>query len=724
MLFGKVGSENRGAAPMDPPLKREDPLFWLRDDSRKNEEVLDWLRVEARYLKEKTSSRLDQGAQAIYDEHISRLKETEATAPRPHGDWLYYSRNIKGKSYKLYCRRPRVKQITLETVPDEPDVDAEEQIILDVNALANGGSQCNIASFSVSPSHTRVAYTVDMKGNEVYQLRFLEFDSETKQWRPCTSDDGVSDVPLDGSVEWGKDDSVVFYVTRDKAQRSDCIWRRFFGKPESAEVIQQENDEQFSVGCQKTLEGNHLITISSSSETTECRILSLDSPSGALTIIRAREFGVRYDVAGVKEQTVFMVTNADSSINNKVIAVPLSDCSNEKFGKFADRTTIVAHKADVKIDDVLVFKDFVAMSGRSDGMAQVWTLNHDGSGVKKVDPPEPIYNIDIGSNAEYDAEVVRLIYSSPVTPLSHWDFSPVSREYNTVKQQTVPGYNSEEFICERKYATAPDGRQIPMSIVRRKDVALTENGPTPTLLYGYGSYGMSIDPSFSMGILPYTTRGMVYVIAHIRGGGEMGRAWYEKEGKYLMKHNTFQDFISCAEWLVDNKVTSPSLLAIEGRSAGGLLMGAVLNMRPDLFKAAVAGVPFVDVMTTMCDPSIPLTTGEWEEWGNPNEAKWHSYMLSYSPMDNIRPVAYPNILIVAGLHDPRVPFWEPLKWASKLREHTTSEENEILLKIDVDAGHFSASDRYKYWREKAFEQAFVLGHLFPKRTQETVWQSQ
>jgi oligopeptidase B len=364
------------------------------------------------------------------------------------------------------------------------------------------------------------------------------------------------------------------------------------------------------------------------------------------------------------------------------------------------------------------------LEGREGGITRVWVLDKkDGSvdpaSLRQLEFAEDLYEVGTSANREYDTSIVRLHYSSLTSPIQ-WldvDMNNTSSEHHVIiKEQQVLNFDRTKYVCKRVFATAPDKTQIPISIVHRKDLYEedgkedTDRTPKPCMLYGYGSYGICIDPDFNAQILPYLDRGMIYAIAHVRGGGEMGRYWYEEQGKYLTKRNTFQDFISCAEHLVAENITAPEVLAIEGRSAGGLLMGNVINMRPDLFQCAVAGVPFVDLMTTMCDPSIPLTTGEWEEWGNPNEAKYFDYMLSYSPYDNVRAQPYPHVLITAGLHDPRVAYWEPAKWASKLRSLKT-DDNEVIVKMDLDSGHFSASDRYKYLREKAFDQAFVLDKL-------------
>jgi oligopeptidase B len=722
--FGRVEGENRGPRPIDPPLEREDKYFWLRDDTRKDEAVLGHLRRERTFLDHKTRG-VKGAAAALYDEHVARLKETDVTCPRRHGSFEYYTRTIKGLSYAVYCRRPRSSGRVVADVTDERGGEGGEEELLDVNKLAEGRSQCSVGGFDVSPTHKLSCFTVDFTGNEVYELRIRNASAGAHSAEVET----ISGVPLDGSFEWGPDDKTLYYTTRDETLRSFRVYRHVVGTPvESDELILEEPDEVWSVGCGKTLEGKHMIIASGSSESSEAYILDLTEATAndaaaegkrkplkeLMRLVRPREFGLRYGVEGIAGDAVYITTNADACINNKVVRASLS-------GSLSDwSSVVVAHDPAVKIDGLTVLKKALVVDGRSEGLTQVWTKLPDAAGVfslesplRRIEPPEPIYDIGVGAHEEFDAATVRVVYSSLTTPPQTWevDVTAEGQPHVVVKRKVVNGYDPTQYVAERRQAKSADGTLVDLSIVRRRDLDMSK--PQPTLLYGYGSYGICIDPSFDQTSLAYIERGVVYCIAHIRGGGENGRAWYEKHGKYLTKRNTFHDFIAAAEHLVESGVTTPDQLAIEGRSAGGLLMGAVVNMRPDLFKVVVAGVPFVDVMTTMCDPSIPLTTGEWEEWGNPNEYKYFDYMLSYSPMDNVRRQPYPNILIVAGLHDPRVAYWEPAKWAVKLREHTTSKDREIVLKMDLEVGHFSASDRYKYLREKGFEQAYVLSKIAP-----------
>ena len=509
-----------------------------------------------------------------------------------------------------------------------------------------------------------------------------------------------------GDIEWGSDNQVLFYITEDAAKRPHKLWKHVIGTEQSADVcLFTEEDAIYYLWMCKTKDNAFLLACSGSSETSEKSFIDLKSDdTSKLTVIQKRTKGLRYSVEHIEGKFIVW-TNIDEAINNRLMITDVATPGKENWKE------VIPYDSKRKIDDVEVFKTFIALDGRQDGLTQCWTMrvndgNFDADTFKKIEWPEEMYKCGLSVNRIYDTKALRVSYTSLTTPMMWQDYDIESGQFSLVKQREVLNFDSSKYTCKRIFAKANDGTKIPMSVVHLKDLVLG-SGDTPTFLYGYGSYGMCVDPGFDARILPYVDRGVVYVIAHIRGGGEMGRYWYEEQGKYLNKRNTFSDFVNCAEHLIDTKITNPEKLACEGRSAGGLLMGAVLNMRPDLFKVAVAGVPFVDIMNTMCDPSIPLTTGEWEEWGNPNESKYYDYMLSYSPYDNVREQPYPHILITCGLHDPRVAYWEPVKWGSKLKTMKT-DDNEILLKIELEAGHFSASDRYKYLREKAFDQSFVF----------------
>lgn len=705
VTFGSVEGEQRGARPMASPIQREDPWFWLRDDTRKNEEVLNHLRVENSHT-EREMSHLQELREALYREHIGHMKETDTGAAYRHGPWFYYKRTVQGLSYVIHCRKPAPADDPGRRLPDES---AEEQVVLDENEVAKGKSQCRVMGVEPSPEHGVLAYSVDFSGDETYSVEFR--DLATGQMLPDRLE-GVA-----GGVQWGREGSTVFYCTEDAAKRPWKLWRHKMGTEQSAdECLYTEEDELFYFSIEKTTDGRFLVALSGSSETHELRVIDLASASGdaGLVVVQPREFGLRYELDHMDGYFVLW-TNMDKAINNRLMRVSTDAVLGGSGGRGVWEH-VLEYTDSMMIDAVAALKNHIVIQGREHGLTQIWVIDGsmDPSSMRRLAFPEELYEVRIGTNKEADTQMVCVEYSSLTTPSTVFDVDLRSADakMQTVWQQSVPGYDGSRYECRRLFAKAPDGREIPMSVSHLKGLFDEKgSGPKPCVLYGYGSYGVCIDPRFDAHILPYLDRGVVFVIAHIRGGGEMGRQWYESEGKYRNKRNTFTDFIACAEHLVEQGVTAPEKLAIEGRSAGGLLVGSVVNMRPDLFRAVIAGVPFVDIMNTMCDPSIPLTTLEWEEWGNPNEWKYFDYMLSYSPYDNVRRMPYPDLLITAGLHDPRVAFWEPAKWASKLRANNTSPTTRVLLKMDLEVGHFSASDRYRFKREKAFDQAFVLDRL-------------
>lgn len=691
------------------PIMREDPWFWLRDDKREDQEILSHLRAENAYAEQQTAH-LQKLREELYAEHLSHLQETEDGPAYRHGPWFYYTRTVEGLSYKIHCRKAAAAG-PVQACKLDPDV--EEQVLLDENKVAEGKSQCVVVGVTPSPEHDKLAYSVDFTGNETYSVVFL--DLATGDELPDRLE-GVC-----GGVQWGSSAAVVFYTTEDAVKRPWKLWRHIIGEPQSSDVcLYTEQDELFYFSVEKTTSGRFLLAASGSSETSEVRVLDLEAgeAESGLQLLQTREFGLRYEVEH-SGSSFLILTNKDEAINNCLMSVPVDAVLSGQGGKEAWKE-VMPYNPSMRIEAITALRDFVALEGREGGLTRLWVMSGslEPSSLQRLEFQEELYEVEIGVNKEPDTPFLRLSYSSLTTPRTQYDYDLriIGQEEGLIQvwQQRVPNFDPSRYTCRRLFAKAPDGTQIPISVVHLKSLGAeddTQWQSRPCFLYGYGSYGICIDPGFNVHILPYLDRGMVYCIANIRGGGEMGRHWYEKEGKYLNKRNTFSDFIACAEYLVEKGITTPHKLAIEGRSAGGLLMGSVLNMRPDLFRVAVAGVPFVDVMNTMCDPSIPLTTGEWEEWGNPNEWKYFDYMLSYSPYDNVRRVPYPHILITAGLHDPRVAYWEPAKWASKLRMHNTNPGSEILLKMDLEVGHFSASDRYRYRREKSFEQAVVLDKL-------------
>ena len=746
--FGLVNGENRGGNKellFDPPVVREDPYYWLRDDTRKSEKVIDYLKEENDFCKNSTEH-IEGFSSEIYAEMKSHLKETDQEVPYEWGSlgWRYFTRTLEGKSYKLHCR-------TKSESAKEEDLQGDNvQVILDENEVAKGQSYCDVGGVLPSPSQSLLAYAVDSTGYETYKV-FLK-NLETGE---LISDEVIEETT--GDVEWGLEDSLIFYSKQDKAHRPHQLWVRIRGEAGSDQLLFQEDDERFWLGMWKSSSGKILFLGCRSKETTEVHMIDLTSVHESikakkdtqvkdfLKVVAGREQGVIYKVDHMEsfDQLIFL-TNAWGKKEFTLCASPVDKPSKENWYEMDS----FKYDPSKYLLGAYCFKDYLVLSGREDGLTRIWILHLSSDGATKkldvakarrVEFAEEAYEVNFSSrNKVFDADSFRVIYSSMVTPDSTLMVNNQTGENSVIKVEEVPGYDASKYATLRLEATARDGTKIPLSVVFKKDKDFVEgedikkqfeSKARPTYLYGYGSYGACMDPSFGMSRLPLLDRGMAYVIAHIRGGSELGRRWYETEGKYLTKCNTFDDFIDCAKYLRSGGMASK--IAIEGRSAGGLLIGASMNRAPPgLFDVAVAGVPFVDVMTTMCDPSIPLTVIEWEEWGNPNESKYHDYILSYSPIDNVQATSsategeeccgvpdYPALLITAGLHDPRVAYWEPAKWIATMRHVLAQQQSEgskvplLLLKTDLTSGHFSASDRYKWLKERSFDYAFVLDQL-------------
>ncbi|CAN8074889.1 unnamed protein product, partial [Agarophyton chilense] len=690
VLFGKVPNVHHGdGALIDPPELVTDPFFWMRDDDRKHPLVLDHLRQENAYTNYMTLSNRPF-VRRIYKELLSHFIETDSSVPVKDGQYVYYTRTVKGKSYPYYCRKPIVNAAY-----------GPEQLMLDVNKLASGNKHCSVAVCSVSPQADIMAYVVDFSGYETFDIYFKHLETGK-----ILHDDTIRNTA--GNFEWGRDNSSVYYTTFDDSHRPYKLWRHQMRTAQSSPAkttndacLYTENDAEFYLQFEKSLSKRFLLVGSSASTVSEHRFLDLDNPGSDIKLFRERESGVLYDVSHATNDFFYVIANIEGATNFKLMRTTASVPHVW--------TEFLRYEKNRKINSVLSFKTFAVLSGREHGYEQLWVLpEHNPQKMHLVDSEETAHVIDIGYNCEYDATSFRYIYSSLTTPKRDYEYDVKSKQSTSLKEDKVPGYNKLLYKTERLEAISPDGTAIPISLVYNSK-AISENGPNKLHLYGYGSYEISIDPSFSMTRLPMLDRGVVYAIAHIRGGGEYGREWYEA-ARFETKRKTFEDFCACAEHLIDTGRTTPRFLSIEGRSAGGLLIGAVLNMRPELFKAAIAGVPFVDVLNTMSDPSIPLTTGEWQEWGNPHCRKYFDAIKEYCPYTNVGPKPYPAVLILAGLYDPRVMYSEPAKWAAKLRKYTTRTD-PILLKVDMSSGHFSASNRYSYLSEKAFDTAWVLRQL-------------
>ncbi len=658
-----------------------DPYRWLRE--RENPDVLAYLEAENQYAAAMTSHTTAL-QEELYEEMLSHVKETDESTPYRDGDYWYSSRTEEGKSYDIHVRRK-----------DEPG--APEELLVDENELAEGKSYFALGVLSVSPNGRYLAYSTDYLGNERYDLYVRDLQSGEIVSGPIpTTYYGLA---------WASDNSTLFYTRVDDANRPYRLYRHAVGTPPDADVlVYEEEDERFFLEVDRSRSDAVLWLGLSSAVTTEWHYLDAADPTGEFEVVKPRKQDVEYYPAhhpgadGTPGK--FYVLTNEGAVNFRVYEA--------EVGAAPDTwREVVPTSADASITRVEAFADHLVLMERRRGLPAARVIALDSMQTHAIEFPEPTYGAWPRDNAEFDTPKFRMHYTSLTTPVTTVDYDMVTREFARVKEREVPNFDRTDYETTRLEATAPDGTKVPISLVWRRD---TKQRPGPVLLAGYGSYGSSYDPYFSASRLALLDRGVTFAIAHVRGGGELGRTWYE-DGKYLNKKNTFTDFIAVAEHLVAEGWTTPEKLAITGRSAGGLLMGAVTNMRPDLFEAVVAGVPFVDVTNTMLDPTIPLTVIEWEEWGNPQDREYFEYIRSYSPYDNVSPTAkYPNMLVTAGLNDPRVAYWEPAKWTAKLRDNDVSDST-ILLKTNMGAGHGGASGRYDYLRELAFEHAFVLDHL-------------
>ncbi|XP_020688191.1 uncharacterized protein LOC110103721 [Dendrobium catenatum] len=679
---------------------RVDDYYWLRDDSRSNPEVLSYLKAENDYTNQVTSS-VKQFEDELYAEIRARIKEDDISAPIRRGPYYYYERTLQGKEYVQHCRR-LITNGTSASVHDVMPMGPEapkEHVILDENIKAQGHDYYSIEAFKASPNNKLVAYAEDTKGDEIYTIFVIDADKGT-----------VVGDPLKGAtsyVEWAGNETLV-YITMDEILRPDKVWsHKLLSEQSSDQCLYHEKDDMFSVDLQASESKQYLFVGSESKNTRFIYYLDIYNLEGGLTTLTPRVYGIDTS-ASHRGNHFFIKRRSEEFYNSELVYCPVDKPSETKV--------LIPHRERVKIEDFKLFIGHVAVYERENGLPKVTVYNLPSIGEaigvlqegRAVDFVDSIYSVE-PTESQFSSNILRFSYSSMKTPTSVYDYD-MNLGISVLKkmQPVLGGFESSDYSTKREWAVASDGTKVPISILYKKNLVKLD-GSDPLLLYGYGSYEACIDPSFKASRLSLVDRGFVYAIAHIRGGGEMGRKWYE-DGKLLKKRNTFTDFIACAEYLIENKYCSKEMLCIHGRSAGGLLIGAVLNMRPDLFKAAVAGVPFVDVLTTMLDPTIPLTTSEWEEWGDPRKEEYYYYMKSYSPVDNVRAQNYPNILVTAGLNDPRVLYSEPAKFVAKLRA-TKTDDNVLLLKCELGAGHFSKSGRFEKLQEDAFTYAFILKAL-------------
>ena len=654
---------------------RIDPYYWLRE--RDNPEVIAYLEAENAYreamMKDEEKLRED-----LFEEMVGRIRQDDESVPYLDNGYYYYVRYEEGKEYPIYCRK-------------KGSLDAGEEIMADVNRMAEGYDYYHVAGLSVSPDNRYAAIGIDTVSRRKYTIRIKDLE---------TGEMLADQIPLTtGRAAWASDSKTLFYTRKnDVTLRSEAICRHVMGTAADVDtVVFEETDETFSTYVTRTKSREYLVIGSSSTLSDEYRVLPAGNPEGEFRVIQTRERGLEYSVQHFGDH-FYIVTNLNAT-NFRLMKTPVDKTEKAHWQE------VIGHRDDVFLERIEIFRDFLVVEERKEGLSHLRVIRWDDGSQHYVNMGEEVYTAGISVNPEFDTPLLRYGYSSLTTPSSTFDYHMESREKTLLKQQEVLGdFDPSDYEARRLYATADDGKKIPMSIVYRKGLELS--GDNPTLLYGYGSYGHTMDPGFNSTRLSLLDRGFVFAMAHIRGSQVYGRAWYE-DGKLLNKMNTFTDFNDCAEHLIAEKYTSPDKLFAMGGSAGGLLMGAVINLQPELYKGVVAAVPFVDVVTTMLDEDIPLTTGEYDEWGNPNKEKYYRYMLGYSPYDNVEAKEYPNLLVTTGLHDSQVQYWEPAKWVARLREMKT-DDNLLLLYCNMDTGHGGASGRFERYRETAMEYAFLL----------------
>ncbi len=676
-------------APKKPELleihghQRNDQFYWMKD--RENPEVIEYLNAENEYLKTALKS-TDEFQNQLFEEMKGRIKEDDQSVPYFKSGYFWYSRHETGGEYPIYCRK-------------KESLEAAEEIILDVNQLAEGKSYYQVGGTSTTPDQKILAFASDEVGRRIYTIHFKNLE---------TGEIYAQSIPeTTGNFSWAADNKTLFFSKQDSdTLRANQVFKYLFGNnPTESKLIFEEMDEEFTCHVHKSKSEAYLFIHSESTISSEMRFLESKNPSGEFQILQSRKSHLEY--AADHYQDHFWIRTNHEAQNFKLVKAPVSSPSLENW------EDVIPHRKEVLLEDFDLFSHFLVTQERSNGLVQILIKTWDQSAEHHLVFDDETYTAWISTNPEFDTEILRFGYNSMVSPSSVFDYNMVTREKTLLKQQEViGGYDSSGYHSERIWAKAGDGVMVPISLVYKKEL-FSGDGKNPLLLYSYGSYGFSMDAYFSSTRLSLLDRGFVFAIGHIRGGEDLGRHWYEN-GKMLKKVNTFSDFIACAEHLIQKNYTSPTHLYAMGGSAGGLLMGAVINMRPDLFHGIVANVPFVDVVTTMLDESIPLTTGEFQEWGNPKDQEYYEYMLTYSPYDNVEAKDYPNLLVTSGLHDSQVQYWEPTKWVAKLRELKT-DSNLLFLHTNMEAGHGGASGRFNSLKELALEYTFLffLENLIP-----------
>lgn len=698
-LIGCSTAPEVDTATIEPPIaakqphemiangnSRVDNYYWMKlSEEQKNAtqkdsqttQVLNYLTAENEYLSAQMKH-LEPLQEKVYQEIIGRIKQTDESVPYKDNGYWYYTRYEEGKEYPIYCRK-------------KGSLEAGEEILLNVNEMAAGHDYYSIGSLNVSEDNTLLAYAEDSVSRRRYTIYVKDLRTGKMVGTPIPN--------TEGEATWANDNKTFFYVKKDSATlRSRWIIKhKLLDNHAADQIVYEENDETFYTGIYKTKSKKYLVIWAGSTLTNYFQVLDAGQPGGKFKEFSPRERGLEYSIDHFNDK-FYIVTNLDAQ-NFRLMETPVNKTEKVNWKEK------IAHRKDTLLQGIEIFRDYLVLSERAQANTLLRIVDQHTGKHHYLNFGEPAYSVSSSTNREFDTELLRYGYTSMKTPSSTYDYNMRTQTRVLLKQQEiVGGYNPDDYTTERQWATAKDGTRIPVSLVYKN--GLKKDGNNPTLLYGYGSYGIPMNASFSATRLSLLNRGFVYAIAHIRGGQEMGRQWYE-DGKMFKKKNTFTDFIDCAEFLIDDKYTRPQRLFASGGSAGGLLMGAVVNMRPDLFKGVIAAVPFVDVVTTMLDKDIPLTTGEFDEWGNPEVLESYLYMLEYSPYDQVKAQDYPNMLVTTGLHDSQVQYWEPAKWVAKLREMKT-DKNTLMLRTNMETGHGGTTGRFKVYRETAQEYAFLL----------------
>jgi oligopeptidase B len=656
---------------------RIDNYFWLND--RENPEVIAYLNQENAYY-ENMTSHTKALQDSLYEEMKGRIKEDDSSVPYFYNGYYYITRFETGQDYPIFSRK-------------KGSLSADEEIMFDCNEMAKGHAYFKLGGLSVSPDNKYASFGLDLVGRRIYTIQIKNLETNE------ILDDKIENA-TGGSV-WANDNKTIFYVKQDEVTlRSDKVFRhKINSDPETDVLVFNETDDTFNVSISKEKSRKYIVIGSGSTLTTEYRILNSDNPDGEFEVFQPRVRGLEYSISHY-EDSFYVLTNKDKATNFKLMKTPENKTAKKYW------IDLIPHREDVLLEDIEIFRNYLVVEERSNGLNHIRIMPWNGEADYYLPFGSETYNAYTTTNIDFDTDILRYSYQSLATPSSVIDFNMKTKTKEILKEQQVlcGKFDKENYIEERVWATARDGVKVPISMIYRK--GLEKNGKNPLLLYAYGSYGITMDTYFSSTRLSLLDRGFVYAIAHIRGGEDLGRQWYE-DGKLLKKKNTFTDFIDCSKFVINEKYTSSEHLYAEGGSAGGLLMGVIVNEAPQLYNGVIAQVPFVDVITTMLDDSIPLTTGEYDEWGNPNNKKYYDYMLSYSPYDNVKAQKYPNMYVSTGLHDSQVQYWEPAKWVAKLRNMKTND-NLLFLDTNMDAGHGGASGRFEALKDLAKEFSFLL----------------